>query len=76
VQLVPEQEGRLAEKARSVAFAVRRENLSLASSAMVGDREHDLTGARHNRIFGIGVEYGYRSRPELHAAGTNAFRAS
>ena len=71
-----EVDGRLAEKTKSVAFALRRENLSLASTAMVGDREQDMAGARHNRVFGIGVEYGYGSRAELSTAGANAICAS
>lgn len=36
---------------------------------MVGDREHDVLGARENGIDCMGVLYGYGSRKELEAAG-------
>ena len=35
---------------------------------MVGDREHDIFGARHNGIETIAVEYGYGADEELTAA--------
>ncbi|HEX9035918.1 MAG TPA: HAD hydrolase-like protein [Ktedonobacterales bacterium] len=43
---------------------------------MVGDREHDVLGARANQIDAIGVTYGYGSLAELRAAGATAFAAS
>ena len=36
---------------------------------MIGDRSHDMIGAKHNGMAGIGVLYGYGSRDELIAAG-------
>ena len=36
---------------------------------MIGDRSHDMVGARKNGIKGIGVLYGYGSRDELIGAG-------
>ena len=36
---------------------------------MIGDREHDIIGARENHIKGVGVLWGYGSREELHLAG-------
>lgn len=36
---------------------------------MVGDREHDIIGARRNEIDSVGVTYGYGSREELFNAG-------
>lgn len=38
---------------------------------MVGDREHDIIGARANQIHSIGVTYGYGSETELKTAGAN-----
>jgi phosphoglycolate phosphatase len=35
---------------------------------MVGDREHDIFGARHNGIETIAVSYGYGSQEELEVA--------
>ena len=32
---------------------------------MIGDRSHDMVGAKNNGMQGIGVLYGYGSRDEL-----------
>ena len=42
---------------------------------MVGDRKHDVIGARENGLACIGVLYGYGSREELTAAGAAALAA-
>jgi phosphoglycolate phosphatase len=39
------------------------------SIVMIGDREHDILGAKAHGIPGIGVLYGYGDREELEAAG-------
>ena len=36
---------------------------------MIGDREHDMIGARANGVRAIGVSYGYGSEAELRAHG-------
>ncbi len=46
-----------------------------ADAIMVGDREHDVIGARQNGLPTIGVTYGYGSRAELAAAGAAALAA-
>ena len=38
---------------------------------MIGDRKHDITGARKNNIRSIGVLFGYGSREELENAGAD-----
>ena len=43
---------------------------------MVGDRSHDAIGAKMARIDFIGVLYGYGSREELEAEGTDAIADS
>ena len=39
------------------------------SAVMIGDREHDIIGARETNIDSIGVTWGYGSRAELERAG-------
>ena len=39
---------------------------------MIGDREHDMIGARQNGVASLGVLWGYGSREELAAAGAYA----
>ena len=43
-----------------------------ATMVMVGDREHDIIGAKENGIDSIGVLYGFGSRQELESAGAGA----
>ena len=43
---------------------------------MVGDREHDVIGAHLAGLDVIGVLYGYGSREELEAEGTDAIADS
>lgn len=38
---------------------------------MIGDREHDINGAKKNAVASMGVLYGYGDRAELDAAGAN-----
>jgi phosphoglycolate phosphatase len=39
------------------------------SIVMIGDREHDILGAKEHGLPGIGVLYGYGDRAELEGAG-------
>lgn len=38
---------------------------------MIGDREHDIIGAKKNGLMACGILYGYGSREELKAAGAD-----
>ena len=42
-----------------------------AEVIMIGDREHDIKGAKEERIDSIGVEYGYGNYEELNNAGAD-----
>lgn len=46
------------------------------SIIMVGDREHDIIGAKNNLISSLGVTYGYGSEHELKAAGCDYLAGS
>lgn len=66
-------DGSRVKKGEVIAYAMEQNGLtSPAFIKMVGDREHDILGARQNGIFGIGVLYGYGSQEELSAAGADA----
>ena len=58
---------------RYVLKALKVERLEEA--VMVGDREHDVYGAKENGLEVIGVLYGYGSFQELEAAGADGMAA-
>ena len=63
-------DGSRSKKADVIACALKR--CGAETAVMVGDREHDILGAKANGIPSIGVLYGYGSREELQKAGADA----
>ena len=63
------------KKGEVIAYALSTYHLDPSETVMVGDREHDVIGARENGLPCIGVLYGYGSREELTAAGAAALAA-
>lgn len=56
-------------KSSVVAEAVREEGIDPERALMIGDRRHDVEGAREHGIKTVGVLYGYGSLEEHTAAG-------
>ncbi len=64
-----EMDGTRQDKADLIAYILQMEELSAAQTAMIGDRKHDILGARANGVTAIGVLWGYGSAEELAGAG-------
>lgn len=64
-----ELDGTRADKADLLSWIVDKLSIDPAATAMVGDRKHDMIGARANRIHPVGVTWGYGARSELIEAG-------
>lgn len=62
-------DGRLADKTELLDHALTRTGVNPGHAIMIGDRRHDVLGARANGLRAIGVLYGYGSREELEDAG-------
>ncbi len=60
--------GERTNKGELIRYILEKENLNPTECLMVGDREHDIFGARQNGIETIAVEYGYGSQAELDQA--------
>ena len=60
--------GENADKRRLVGEALAQERLAARESWMVGDRMHDIRGARANGVRCIGVLWGYGGEDELREA--------
>jgi len=71
-----EPDGSLDDKADLIGAVLRTEGLAARDTAMVGDRSHDMVGARANFVRPVGVLWGYGSRTELEAAGADALLAA
>jgi phosphoglycolate phosphatase len=67
-----EPDGSLDHKADLIAALLHAERLAVRSTVMVGDRSHDIQGARSNGVRAIGALWGYGDRAELEAAGADA----
>lgn len=53
------------KKGQVIAYALKEFAIDPATAVMVGDREHDVNGAKENGLPCIGVTFGYGSRQEL-----------
>ncbi|MCI9147622.1 MAG: HAD family hydrolase [Hungatella sp.] len=60
-----------------IAYALETAGIKDVSKAvMVGDREHDVIGAKEHSMDCVGVLFGYGSRQELEAAGAKTVAAT
>ena len=57
--------------AHLLEYALKEVSVDPAKTLMIGDRSHDMVGAKNNGMTGIGVLYGYGSRDELLQAGAH-----
>lgn len=65
-------DGKISEKADVVRYALETSgNPDKKTAIMVGDRFHDIFGAKQNGLSSIGVTYGYGSFDELKNAGAD-----
>lgn len=70
-----ELDGTRSDKGDLIAHVLQAESLSPHSTVMVGDRAHDILGAKAHGVFPIGVLWGYGSSDELIAAGATTLCA-
>jgi len=64
-----ELDGTRSDKAALIDHILKRDAINPNNVVMIGDREHDMLGARQNGVAGLGVLWGYGSREELEVAG-------
>jgi phosphoglycolate phosphatase len=71
-----ELDGARTDKADGIAHVLGAEGIAPAAATMIGDRSHDVVGARANGVRAVGVLWGYGSRDELVGAGADAIAAT
>jgi len=55
-------------KGEVIAYALEQTNTTVTSSVvMVGDRRHDIIGAKSQKLCSVGILYGFGSKEELEA---------
>lgn len=60
------------KKAEVIEYALEKSNITDKSKViMIGDRKHDIIGAKENGLESCGVLYGYGSQEELEGAGAD-----
>ncbi len=65
-------DGSLTNKSDLIRFVLESESIESSAEIMIGDRHHDITGAKENGLRTVGVLWGYGSRQELEDAGADA----
>ena len=66
-----ELDGTRSDKTQLLEYALKETSVDPSRAIMIGDRSHDIVGARNNGMSAIGVLYGYGSREELTEAGAH-----
>ena len=64
-----ELDGTRVDKSDLLEYALKIAAVDPSKTLMIGDRSHDMVGARNNGMQAIGVLYGYGSKDELIGAG-------
>lgn len=66
-----ELDGTHTDKRTLIAHVLQAEGVSAGNAIMIGDRDQDMIGARHNRVCAIGALWGYGSEEELRSTGAD-----
>ena len=66
-----ELDGGRSDKTELLRYALKATRVDPLQAIMIGDRSHDMIGARNNGMIAVGVLYGYGSKDELVGAGAH-----
>jgi phosphoglycolate phosphatase len=68
-----ELDGTRNDKTSLISHILQTELIAPSETLMIGDRGHDIIGAKENGIHAFGVLWGYGTRDELENSGARAF---
>ena len=71
-----ELDGTRVDKSDLLQYAIAETSIDPTNALMIGDRSHDIVGARNNGMRALGVLYGFGSRDELLQAGAHGLCAA
>jgi phosphoglycolate phosphatase len=66
-----ELDGTRSDKTELLGYALKTTGVDPSQAIMIGDRSHDMIGARNNKMTAVGVLYGYGGKQELLDAGAH-----
>ncbi len=66
-----ELDGTRNDKSSLISYILKSESIAPSETIMIGDREHDIIGAKANGVDGLGVLWGYGSLEELEVSGAS-----
>jgi phosphoglycolate phosphatase len=66
-----ELDGVRSDKTELLGHALQTTGVDPSQAIMIGDRSHDMIGARNNGMTAVGVLYGYGTKAELVSAGAH-----
>ncbi len=64
-----ELDGTRVDKTSLISYILQTESIIPSETIMIGDRKHDMSGAKANDVCGIGVLWGYGTKDELEESG-------
>jgi phosphoglycolate phosphatase len=67
-----EMDGARSDKTDLISHILQSESIASSDTVMIGDRKHDIIGARANGVCAFGVLWGYGSQEELEDSGAHA----
>jgi phosphoglycolate phosphatase len=66
-----ELDGTRNDKSSLISYILNSESITPPETIMIGDRKHDIIGAKANGVDGVGVLWGYGTREELEVSGAS-----
>jgi len=63
--------GERADKGDLIRYILKTEGIAVDEALIVGDRKHDIFGAKKAGILSVGITWGYGSQKELEEAGAD-----
>ena len=66
-----ELDGTRTDKSELISHILKKTSIPASQTIMIGDRKHDIQGAKTNRVHCVGVHWGYGDPEELEMAGAD-----
>jgi phosphoglycolate phosphatase len=69
-------DGTRSDKSALISYILQQESIASSDTIMIGDRKHDVVGAKANGLAAVGVLWGYGTKDELDQSGADICASS